>query len=123
MNAKANGKLRGDAGPRITIERHGRWARATFNGETVAESEAALVLSETGYPPRTYFPMKDVRLDLLTPSPKRTHCPHKGDAIYWTLKVGDAEAADALWAYPEPLPEVGEIAGHVCFTDAVSLET
>jgi len=123
MKAKPNGKLRGGRGPRITIERHGSWARASFNGEIVAESEEALVLHEPGYPPRFYFPMKDVRLDLLTPSPKRTHCSHKGEAIYWTLRVGDAEAADALWAYPEPLPEVGEIAGHACFTDAVALET
>jgi len=123
MNAKPNGKLRGTDGPHIAIERHGSWACATFSGEIVAESEEALVLRETGYPPRFYFPMKDVRLDLLTPSTKRTHCPHKGDAIYWTLRVGTAEAADALWAYPEPLPEVGEIAGHACFTDTVTLET
>lgn len=123
MNAKPNGKLFGDKGPRMRVERHGSWARATFNGEVVAESEEALVLHESGYPPRFYFPMKDVRLDLLTPSQKRTHCPHKGDAIYWTLRVGALEAADALWAYPEPLPEVAEIAGHACFTDAVAVES
>ncbi|KKN59185.1 hypothetical protein LCGC14_0544680 [marine sediment metagenome] len=37
----------------------------------LADSIQAIELSETGYPPRHYFPCKDVRMDLLTLSERR----------------------------------------------------
>jgi uncharacterized protein (DUF427 family) len=45
------------------------------NGETVAESDRALLLFETGLPPRAYMPLEDVRKELLTPTDKETVCP------------------------------------------------
>jgi uncharacterized protein (DUF427 family) len=56
-----------------------------------------------------------VRMDLLTPTAKVSYCPYKGRASYWSLRVGDREAADAVWAYMDPLPECPRIKGHLCF--------
>ncbi|MEU8536305.1 DUF427 domain-containing protein [Streptomyces parvulus] len=97
----------------ITVEPSGRHVRAVHGGQVLAESDKALVLHETGCPDRFYIPAEDVRLDLLTASGTRTHCPFKGDASYWSL----SDAADLVWAYPEPKAEVAEIKDHLCFYD------
>jgi uncharacterized protein (DUF427 family) len=66
--------------------------------------------------------MKDVRLEVLEPTQRVTHCPHKGDAVYWTVRIRDRSAENAVWAYPDALPEVDAIRGHVSFTDAIEIE-
>ena len=81
----------------------------------LAESRSPLVLSETGLPNRFYLAPDDVRVPL-EPTSTRTHCPYKGDARYWTVRLPDGtELADAAWGYPEPLPESARIAGRVSF--------
>jgi uncharacterized protein (DUF427 family) len=86
--------------------------RATFGGETVVDSTRAKLLHETKHLPVYYFPQDDLRGDLLEPSEKTSHCPHKGDATYWSLRVGARAAPDAVWAYPEPLAPASFLAGH-----------
>ena len=49
----------------------------------------------------------------LRPAPR--HCPYKGDANYFSLRVGDRTAADAVWTYETPLDDVAAIAGHLAF--------
>lgn len=77
----------------------------------VATSSQALVLTETGCPPRYYLPPADVRTDLLRSSTTTSHCPFKGDAVYWSVDATE----DAVWSYPEPFPRVEQIAGHLAF--------
>jgi len=89
--------------------------RGTFGGETVVDSLRAKLLHETKLLPVYYFPREDVREDLLEPSEKTSHCPHKGDARYWSLRAGDRTAPDAVWAYPEPIEPASFLAGHVAF--------
>ncbi|MCT9142170.1 DUF427 domain-containing protein [Streptomyces violarus] len=98
-------------GHRITIERSGRHVRVVHGEQVLAESDRSLVLRETGCPERYYIPAEDVRLDLLTPSGTQSHCPFKGTASYWSLP----DAADLVWAYPDPKPDVAEIKDHLCF--------
>jgi uncharacterized protein (DUF427 family) len=98
-------------GHTITIEQGDQHVRVVHGNQVLAESERALVLRETGCPPRYYFPAEDVRLDLLTPSDTHTYCPFKGTASYWSLP----DSADLVWAYPEPKPDVVEIKDHLCF--------
>ncbi|MEU5520347.1 DUF427 domain-containing protein [Streptomyces sp. NPDC047860] len=98
-------------GHRITVEPSERHVRVVHGGQLLAESDRALVLHETGCTPRYYIPPEDVRLDLLTPSDTRTHCPFKGDASYWSLP----DAADLVWAYREPKADVAAIKDHLCF--------
>jgi len=68
--------------------------RALFGGETVVDSRNAKLLHETGHLPVYYFPVDDVRQDLLERTEKRTHCPHKGEASYWALRAGSRIEVD-----------------------------
>jgi uncharacterized protein (DUF427 family) len=44
-----------------------------------------------------------------------THCPYKGDASYYTIKVGDRTAENAIWSYETPFLAMKEIEGHLAF--------
>ncbi len=46
--------------------------RATFGGETLVDSKQAVIMYETGHQPVYYFPMADVRMDLLEETDKST---------------------------------------------------
>ncbi|MET7685228.1 DUF427 domain-containing protein [Streptomyces sp. NPDC005423] len=98
-------------GHTITIEQGDRRVRVVHGDQVLAESDRPLVLRETGSPVRYYLPAEDVRLDLLTPSDTHTYCPFKGTASYWSLP----DAADLVWAYPDPKPDVARIKDHLCF--------
>jgi uncharacterized protein (DUF427 family) len=90
--------------------------RAFVGGEAVVDTRRAKLLHETGHLPVYYFPREDVREDLLEPSQKTTHCPFKGDASYWSIRVGEREEQDAVWAYPQPIAPASFLAGHVALT-------
>ncbi|MEU5318221.1 DUF427 domain-containing protein [Streptomyces sp. NPDC021056] len=98
-------------GHRITVEKGTAHVRVVHGDQVLAETDRPLVLRETGSPVRYYIPAEDVRLDLLTPSDTHTVCPFKGTASYWSLP----DAADLVWAYPDPKPGVAEIKDHLCF--------
>ena len=99
----------------IYTEPFPRRIRGRFAGETVVDSRHAKLLHESGLLPILYFPEDEVRMDLLAPSDHVTHCPWKGDARHHTLTVGDREAVNAAWSYPEPLDGAPDIGGHVSF--------
>jgi uncharacterized protein (DUF427 family) len=99
----------------IDIEKSEQHVRVELNGVTVADSKRALVLRETGCPPRYYLPFDDVKAGLLTKSESQTTCPFKGTASYWDVRVGYKSYPDLVWSYPTPLPEREQIAGLVCF--------
>ena len=89
--------------------------RAVFNGETVADSRRVKLLHETGHLPVYYFPWEDVRQDLLEPSDHTTQCPFKGNASYWSVRVGDRVAENAVWSYPEPIDSAPPLADYLAF--------
>ena len=107
---------------RMTLEPAGKRLRAVFGGEIIADSGAALVLREKGYPPRIYFPPADLRRDRLEPTAHTTRCPWKGEAAYWTVSAGGETLENGAWAYPEPLPELATLANYVSFYEAVTIE-
>ncbi|MCC7410608.1 MAG: DUF427 domain-containing protein [Gammaproteobacteria bacterium] len=88
-----------------------RRVRIELGGQTIADSSRAIFVFETGLPTRYYLPAQDVREDLLEPSATRTRCPYKGEAQYWSARVGAVTVADIAWRYARPLPEVARIAG------------
>jgi len=100
---------------RVHVEASPRRVRVTFNGQTIADSKRAVLLRETGYLPVYYFPSEDVRQDVLEPTDLHTRCPYKGEASYWTVRVGDRAAENAMWGYLDPLPERADIAGYRAF--------
>jgi uncharacterized protein (DUF427 family) len=89
--------------------------RGEFAGETVVDSRHAKLLHENGLLPVLYFPEDEVRTELFEPSDKHTKCPWKGEASYWSIRVGDRVSKDAVWYYPEPLEGAPPIKGYVAF--------
>jgi uncharacterized protein (DUF427 family) len=79
--------------------------RVEVEGETVADSRHAMLLHESGLQPVYYFPPEDVRADVLDPTNKHTHCPKKGDASYYSIRIGDRVVDNAAWYYPDPLDD------------------
>jgi uncharacterized protein (DUF427 family) len=100
---------------RIDILASSRHVRVELDGVTLAESRSPRILYETSLPPRYYLPLADLRMDLLRRSSSRTHCPYKGSAEYWSVRVGDVEHDDLVWIYRRPLPESQKVAGLACF--------
>lgn len=99
----------------ITIAAGPPRVRVLFAGQVIADSRGALALHEAGYPPVLYLPRKDVDMTALAASAHTSHCPHKGDARYWSIHGGGRASADAAWCYEAPLPAAAAIAGHVAF--------
>jgi uncharacterized protein (DUF427 family) len=96
---------------RILFEADPRRLRAFVGDTVVLDTTAAHLLHETGIRPVAYVPLADIDEALLQRSPTTSHCPFKGDASYWSLRVGDDVRADAVWAYEDPLPEAGWLRG------------
>jgi uncharacterized protein (DUF427 family) len=99
----------------IYFEDSPRRIRALFAGETVVDSRHAKLLHEHGHLPVYYFPEDEVRMDLLEPTEHHTRCPWKGEASYWSVRVGDRVAENAAWGYPEPLAEAPALEGYLSF--------
>src|SRR5262249_426104 len=78
----------------------------------LAETTSVRMLFETRLPTRFYIPREDVAV-ALEPSARRSYCPYKGQASYWSLEGAD----DIAWSYEDPLPELAVITGLVAFWD------
>ncbi len=89
----------------------------TIGGETVAESDRAVALDETGLPTRYYLPRDDVRSASIRRTAHTTTCPFKGEASYWTLEVGGQVYENVAWSYEDPIPDAEAIAGLLSFYD------
>lgn len=101
---------------RVDVLPSSRRVRVLAHGEVVAETIRPMLVFETSLPTRYYVPREDVREDVLVPSETETGCPYKGEASYWSLRAGDRTLEDAVWGYPQPLPEGAPLAGHVAFS-------
>lgn len=102
-------------GYRMVIEPCGQRIRAEFNGEIIADSVNAMVMQETRLPQVFYFPREDVRMDLLTRTDNHTYCPFKGNASYWTVKVGKRSAGNAAWSYEDAYDEAAIVKDYISF--------
>jgi uncharacterized protein (DUF427 family) len=92
-----------------------RRVRVMFGGQTVADSRRVKLMHEQGHLPVYYFPRGDVRMDLLEATDLTTHCPFKGDASYWSVRVGDRLAKNAVWGYPDPIDFAPPFADYLAF--------
>lgn len=93
----------------------GKRVRAQWRGITVVDSSRAVVMKETRLPPVHYFPVEDVRMDLMQRTVHRTNCPFKGNASYWTLSSDGHRVENVMWGYEDPYPEARDIKGYVAF--------
>jgi uncharacterized protein (DUF427 family) len=88
---------------RILFEPDARRLRAYVGTTLVLDTRRAHLLHETGIRPVAYVPLEDFDASLLEKTATTSHCPFKGDASYWSLRVGDDLREDALWGYEAPL--------------------
>ena len=101
--------------PHIAIAPHPGRVRVLFAGAVVADSSHALALHEGQYPPVLYIPRSDANMGLYQRTSHSTHCPHKGDAAYFSLSVGERTAQNAVWTYEAPFAAVAQIKDHLAF--------
>jgi uncharacterized protein (DUF427 family) len=90
--------------------------QAVWNGVTIAESDATVVVEGNHY-----FPPESVRREYLRSSAMVSVCPWKGVARYHTIEVDGVRNVNAAWTYPWPWPWIGKIRGHVAFWKGVEL--
>lgn len=89
--------------------------KIVFNGEIVAETRGAKRVLETSHPPVYYLPPEDVRSEFLIPASGTSFCEWKGQAQYYTVRIGDREARNAVWYYADPTPAFAGIKGYLAF--------
>lgn len=104
-----------DPRKRVDIAASSAHVRVTLDGEMVAESRRPLLLFETGLATRYYLPRVDVRQELLVPSDRLSYCPYKGEARYYSIRLGTTTIEEAIWYYRYPTMEVAPVAGLLCF--------
>ena len=97
---------------RITLRPAGVRVQVKAQSEVIADSRDALLLEETGYRPVYYIPRSDVKMERLRRSERRSYCPYKGHASYYSLAGG---AENAVWSYEEPYDEVSAIKDRLAF--------
>ena len=108
----------------ITIRKvPGKWS-VRAGGAVLGETANALELIEGDYPPVIYFPREDIATAFLDESDHTTHCPHKGDASYFSIVTKSTTLKNAVWSYENPKEGVERIKDHLAFvvSDKLAVE-
>ncbi len=92
----------------------GTWV-VRAGGAVLGESKSALELSEGDYPAVIYFPPSDLAMAFLEKTDHSTHCPHKGDASYYSIVTKSKTLKNAAWTYETPSDDVQDIKDHIAF--------
>jgi uncharacterized protein (DUF427 family) len=103
------GRLR--EGPHIELSP--RRVRAFLKGAAVADSERVLLVFETTRPPVYWFPIADVRMELL--SPKAAASGTASGTRRWGSSDGGEVAENLAWSYEEPTGELADLKDHLAF--------
>ena len=90
-----------------------RHVRVERDGSVLAESDAPILVFETGLPTRYYLPQADVEAALLRDSDLQTGCPYKGFASYRDVAVGERRYPNLFWYYKEPFRESAAVKGYL----------
>nr|WP_317057731.1 DUF427 domain-containing protein [Roseovarius sp. W115]MDV2931403.1 DUF427 domain-containing protein [Roseovarius sp. W115] len=109
---------------KITITKApGTWS-VRAGGAVLGESKDALVLSEGNLPDVIYFPRSDIAMAFLDATDHSSHCPHKGDASYFSIVTKSETIENAAWSYEAPKDDVARIKDHLAFdaSDKVTVE-
>ncbi|KAK9770241.1 hypothetical protein AB5N19_10979 [Seiridium cardinale] len=85
-------------------------AKAAVDGTVIADATAYEVVENN-----IYFPPSAIKSEYFSKTDHSTHCPWKGDASYYTIKVGDKSLDNAAWYYPDTKEKANHIKGYVAF--------
>ncbi len=109
---------------RVDLNPNPKRIHVTLNGHTLADTRRSLTVLETKHAPVTYIPREDVRMEFFEPSEHHTLCPFKGEASYFSARVGDQLEENVVWTYEDPFDEVAGLRDFVSFyTDRVTLSS
>ena len=102
----------------------GTWS-VRAGGAVLGETKNALELSEGEYAPVIYFPRQDIAMAFLDQTKKSTHCPHKGDATYFSVVTKSTTLENAVRSYEAPLVGVEAIKDYLAFhvSDTITVES
>lgn len=108
----------------IKIRKLGGTWTVRAGGAILGESKNVLELSEDGYTDVIYFPRHDIAMAFLDKTDKSTHCPHKGDAQYYSVVTKSTTLENAVWSYENPLDDVAQIKDYLAFHvgDTITVE-
>lgn len=98
---------------RVDALQSSRHVRVERDAEPLAESDAPILVFETGLPTRYYLPEPDVDASVLERSDLRTGCPYKGFASYRDAVVGGRRHPSLFWSYQDPFDGLSKIKGRL----------
>lgn len=99
----------------VLIQPLEKTATVQYQGKTIAQSDAALLVKETRHNDVVYLPVSSMIDGLFEATEHSTYCPFKGHANYWSLAIDGATEDNLVWGYADPYPEVAGLKGYVAF--------
>ncbi|HEY3946270.1 MAG TPA: DUF427 domain-containing protein [Solirubrobacteraceae bacterium] len=95
---------------RIRIETGTKRVRAYLAGQVVADTTHPQLVWEVPYYPTYYFPLADVRADVLEPDGGVAHSPSRGDGRTLTVRAGSKVVRAAALRYQDsPIEELRDL--------------
>jgi len=92
------------------IERTSQHVQILFEGQCLADTNRSVLLIES-YAPDIYIPFEDIDMSCMEKTESKTHCSNKGDASFWTIRVG--ENAAFKFNLVETFVDEQRVRGHV----------
>lgn len=90
--------------------------RAIWKNTILADSDQTIEIEGNHY-----FPPASLKWDHFVPSDRQSTCSWKGEASYYTIKVGTFENTDAAWTYSEAKEKAKDIEGYIAFWKGVQV--
>jgi uncharacterized protein (DUF427 family) len=94
----------------IRIESGAKRVRAYLGGEVVADTTRPVLVWEVPYYPSYYFPLADVRGEVIEPDGGVAHSPSRGNGRTLTVRAGNKEVPGAAVRYEDsPIEELRDL--------------
>jgi uncharacterized protein (DUF427 family) len=90
--------------------------QAKWQGAVLANSDTTIIIEGNHY-----FPPDSLDRQYFQNSSTHTFCSWKGEASYYTIRVGDQTNQDAAWYYPTTKEAAKEIKDYVAFWKGVEI--
>ncbi|MGI5187550.1 DUF427 domain-containing protein [Promicromonospora sp. CA-289599] len=92
-----------------------RRMRVQLDGQWIADSEDVVLLHEPGHYPVAFFPVSDIRADVLEPSGRVTQHRELGATTWFTVTATEEPAERSAWQYTDLPDHAALLANRVAF--------